>query len=381
MNAVIGYYTTQFGELWKKALFDLVDEALRGIMKTTEIEKEEIDAIFFGNMLGGITDNTVLSGGHIAEKLGLHVPVYRTEGACASGGLAFHLAHQYLQAHSNKTVLVLGAEKMNDVSVQHITSGLASAASLDEQEAGLTFPGLYAMLAQIYMETYAYTQTHLAHVGVKNHYHGSLNKKAHFRRQVTHDAVMKSPTVAYPLKMLDCSPISDGASALLMTNDSSRIKKRTSVSVLSSEVATDSVSLAKRKRLDGLDATKIAAHKSFQNAHLSPQDISIAELHDCFSIAELLAMEDIGFWKKGEAGKRITTYETQFGSGGPLVTNTSGGLKACGHPVGATGVKQIGEIYLQLTHQAEGRQIQKGKYGLAHNVGGSGGVAVVTILG
>jgi acetyl-CoA C-acetyltransferase len=381
MNTVIGYYTTQYGELWKKSLFDLVDDALKGVMKMTELEKEEVDAIFFGNMLGGITDNTVLSGGHIAEKLDLHVPVYRTEGACASGGLAFHLAHQYLSAHTDKTVLVLGAEKMNDVSVQQITTALASAASIDEQDAGLTFPGLYAMMAQVYMQQYSYAEEHLAYVGVKNHYHGSFNTKAHFRRHITHEQVMTSPYVANPLKMLDCSPISDGASAVVVTNKKSRAKPGASVPIRASEVATDSVSLAKRKRLDGLEATQIAAEKAFQTAQATPYDVSVAELHDCFSIAEIMAMEDIGFWKKGEGGSRISTLETQLGNGGDLVVNTSGGLKAAGHPVGATGIKQIGELYLQLTGQADSRQVNNPRLGLAHNVGGSGGVSVVTLLG
>lgn len=380
MNSVIGYYTTVFGELWEKSLFDLVDEAMKGVLRFTEMDKKEIDAVFFGNMLAGITDNTLLSAGHISEKMGLSVPIYRTEGACASGGLAFHLADQYLKTHPDSTVLVIGAEKMNDVSVQEITTALASASAIDEQEAGLTFPGLYAMLAQVYLETYRYTEEHLAAVGIKNHYHGSLNTKAHFQRKMTQEQVLKSAYVAHPLKMLDCSPISDGASAVVLTNKSSLTKKHHSITVQATEVATDTISLAKRKRLTGLDASRIAAQKAFRTASCSPEDISIAELHDCFSIAEIMAMEDIGFWKEGEGGKRMVNLETQLGNNGRLVVNTSGGLKAAGHPVGATGIKQIGEIYLQLTGQAEKRQIQKARYGLAHNVGGSGAVAVVTIL-
>jgi acetyl-CoA C-acetyltransferase len=169
---------------------------------------------------------------------------------------------------------------------------------------------------------------------------------------------------------------------VILSNDKSIISKsRHSVSVLASEVATDSISLSHRKRLDELEATKIAAQKAFKQAKLKPADIQVAELHDCFSIAELLAMEDIGFFKKGRAGAEMLEMPTQFGSGSKLIVNTSGGLKAAGHPVGATGIKQIGEIFLQLTKSAGNRQVEQATHGLAHNVGGSGGTAAVTILG
>jgi len=188
--------------------------------------------------------------------------------------------------------------------------------------------------------------------------------------------------VAYPLKVLDSSPITDGAGAIIITSDKNLIKKtKRSVVVLASEVATDSISLKERKRLDEIAATKIAADKAFKQAKIGRSDISVAEVHDCFSIAEILAMEDLGFWKKGQGGKRIKDHETKYGKGGKLIVNTSGGLKAAGHPVGATGIKQIGEIYLQLTNQAQNRQVKNAQYGLAHNVGGSGGTVVVTILG
>ena len=169
---------------------------------------------------------------------------------------------------------------------------------------------------------------------------------------------------------------------MIITTDKSLIKKaKRAVSVLASEVATDSISLSARKNLDELLATRIAAEKAFREAKITPKDISIAEVHDCFSIAELLAMEDLGFWKKGTAGKHMETMSTMHGNGSDFIVNSSGGLKAAGHPVGATGIKQIGEVYLQLTEQAGKRQIHKPRYGLAHNVGGSGGTAVVTILG
>lgn len=382
MTHLIGYHTTQFGELWEKSLFDLVEEAVIGVLKQTELVNEQIDAVFFGNMLAGVLENNLHSTSKIAEILKVNIPIFRVESACASGGTAFNLAKAYLDANSKKNVLVIGAEKMTDYSPEETISALSAAASGEEQEAGLTFPGLYALMANFYLNKYHYTEENLAYVSVKNHYHGSLNDKAHFRKKISIGDVLKSPYVAFPLKVLDSSPISDGASAVVLTNDKNMIKKQKhSVSVLASEVATDTISLKERKKLDEILATKIAAGLAFKNAKINRKDIDVAEVHDCFSIAEILAMEDLGFWEKGEGGKRIKELSTMYGNGGSLIVNTSGGLKAAGHPVGATGIKQVGEIFLQLTEQAKKRQVKKAKYGLAHNVGGSGGTAVVTILG
>lgn len=381
-NKIIGYYNTKFGELWDKSLEDLIKESIFNIFKDTGIVQQEVDAVFFGNMLGGIVENRLLTSGMISEMLDMHIPIYRLEAACASGGMAFQMANEYLKQHPDSTILVIGAEKMSDVSTEDVTRGLSAASSAEEQTAGLTFPGLYGMMAQVYMNKYGYHEEHLAYISVKNHYHGSLNDKAHFRKVITVDTVLKSPYVAYPLKVLNSSAISDGAAAVLLTNKPAVIKKsKYAVDILSSNLASDTLSLKNRKQLDGLEATQIASKTAFQEAGLHPNDIHIAEVHDCFSIAEIMAMEDLGFWKKGEGGEKAKALATQLGSHEKLVVNTSGGLKAAGHPVGATGVKQIGEVFLQLTGQAEKRSVRNAKYGLAHNVGGSGAVAIVTILG
>jgi acetyl-CoA C-acetyltransferase len=381
MTSVISYYTTQFGELWDKSLFQLVEEAIHGVLHEARLDAGQLDAIFYGNMLAGVLDNNLHAPAKIAEIVGHHLPVFRVESACASGGTAFHLAAQYIAAGAGKTVLVIGAEKMTDYSPEQTTKALAAAASGEEQEAGLTFPGLYAMMARAYLEQYDYSEENLAYVAHKNHYHGSLNKKAHFRKEIPVETIMKSPYVATPLKVLDCSPISDGASAVILTNDEELIGKNQAVQIVATETATDSISLKHRKSLTEIYSTQLAAEKAFKKANISPADIHVAELHDCFSIAEILAMEAIGFWKPGDGGKHVKEQSTKYGSGSPLIVNTSGGLKAAGHPVGATGIKQIGEVYLQLTGQAEGRQVKNAKYGLAQNVGGSGGTSVVSILG
>lgn len=381
MNAVIGYHTTKFGELWDKSLMDLTKESIEGVLSSTGLEAGHIDAIFFGNMMGGIIENNLLFSARIAEIMGVNIPVYRVEAACASGGMAFQMAHEYLKANPNKTVMVIGAEKMTDIPADEVTKALSSASAEEEQYAGLTFPGLYGMIAQVYLEQYGYTEESLAAVSVKNHYHGSLNDKAHFRRAVTLESVMKSSYVAYPLKVLDSSGVSDGAAAVILTNDEERINKAThSARILSSHVATDTISLAKRKEITQLAATQIAGAKAMREAQVLHEHIGLVEAHDCFSIAEILAMEDLGFWKRGEGGKNALAMTSQLGNG-PVIVNTCGGLKAAGHPVGATGVKQIGELFLQLNGLAGERQIKDVKNGLAHNVGGSGGVAVVSILG
>jgi len=382
MISVVSYYTTKFGELWDKSLFDLVEEAAVGALKNTGIGIGEIDAIFFANMLAGRLENNLHTSAKIAELFKVNIPVYRVEAACASGGVAFNLAKNYLEANPNKTVLVLGAEKMTDYSPEETTESLAGAASGEEQEAGLTFPGLYAMMANFYLKKYRYTEENLAYVSVKNHFHGSLNDKAHFRNIITIEQVLKSSYIAVPLKVLDSSPISDGASALIITNNKNFIKRiKSPVRIFSSKVVNDAISLKSRKRLDEILATKIAADQAFTEAQVERKDISVAEVHDCFSIAEILAMEDLGFWRKGKGGEEITKKMTMLNSVSMLTVNTSGGLKAAGHPVGATGIKQIGEIYLQLSKQAIGRQVKNAKYGLAQNVGGPGGTALVKILG
>lgn len=382
MVSIIGFYQTKFGELWEKSLFDLVKESVDEVLKKRGLTIKEIEAIFFANMLAGVLENNLHPSAKIAEIFKVNIPIFHIEAACASGGVAFYLAKKYLESGAAKTVLVVGAEKMTDYSPEEVVSALSSAASGEEQEAGLTFAGLYAMLANHYLEKYHYSEKNLAYVSVKNHYHGSLNKKAHFQKKITLEEVLNSPYVAYPLKVLDSSPISDGAAALILTTNRRLIKKSNfKTNVLSCAVINDTISLCQRKNLDMLLATKLAGEKAFHEAKIKRDQINVVEIHDCFSIAEILALEDLGFWKKGEGGERSKEFSTMLGKSKEMVVNPSGGLKAAGHPVAATGVKQIGEIFLQLTNQAGEKQVKNSKYGLAHNVGGSGGTAVVTILG
>lgn len=378
--SVLGASTTKFGELWNTSPRELAREVFSQALAASNLKPSNIDALFVGNMLSCVLGNQANLGSLFAEELGVFIPAFRLEAACASGGLALHNAINSILAGQYGTVLVLGIEKMTDHSQSEITSALMAAGSDEERMAGVTFPGLYALMARAYMQEYQVGEKLLASVSVKNHYHGSLNPKAQFPSPITIEAVMKSGKIADPIKLLDCSPISDGASAIVITGDE-RVKKlhKKPILINASEVATDSLSLVDRKSFTSLASVVNAAGKAYKKTGLKPKDINVAEIHDCFSIAEVIATEDLGFSGRGKGASDIAKGEHTLGTG-KIITNSSGGLKACGHPVGATGIKQIVEIVEQLRGEAGKKQVDNAKIGLTHNVGGSGAIAVIHIL-
>lgn len=378
--SIIGAATTKFGELWDISPRTLAREAVTGALKDAGVELKKIQAVFVGNMLSGILGGQEHLGAFFAEELGLSVPAFKIEGACASGGLALHNAVGSVLSGQYETVLVLGVEKMTDHKPEDVATALMGAGSEEERIAGATFPGLYALLSRVHMETYGTTQAQMASVAVKNHYHASLNPNAQFRKVITVDHVLGSTKIADPLKLLDCSPISDGASAVILTRAESKAQRAKEVSIIASAVATDTLGLAQRRSLTQLKATKDAAARAYTLAEVEAKDIDVAEVHDCFTIAEILALEDLGFYAKGKAAPAISRDEVTLGKSKRLVVNPSGGLKGCGHPVGATGIKQIVELVEQLRGSAGERQVKNVRVGLAQNVGGSGGTAVVHIL-
>lgn len=372
---------TKFGELWNKDLLDLALEASRDAISDSQLAISQIDAVFVANMIHGKLVNQDQLGALVASSLGIKGGSFRIEAACASGGLAVHLAIQSLLAGTYQNVLVVGAEKMTDVSASQISSALMGAGSEFERKAGLTFPALYALMAKAHMQKYGTTRTHLAHVAVKNHFHASLNEKAQFPYEISIDKVLESPVISSPFTLFDVSPITDGAGAVVLSseNDGKGLPAgRQGVYITGSAVATDTVDLSSRDSLTEIAATKIASQKALKQAGVEIKDIKVAEVHDCFTIAEILAMEDLGFCKKGEGGKFISLGHTKLG--GKLPINTSGGLKACGHPVAATGVKQIIEIAHQLQSKLGKRQVTGANVGLTHNVGGSGATVAVHVL-
>lgn len=385
MNITItGAFATKFGELWSSSPRSLAKTAATEAIKDAATEPLSIDALFVGNMLSGMLGGQEHLGAFFREELGLSCPAFKIEGACASGGLAVHMGVLAIRSGMYNRVLVLGIEKMTDHKPEDIARALMGAGSEGERISGATFPGLYAILARSHMDMFGTKEEDLAMIAVKNHFHAVKNPKAHFQTLLTLEKAMRSTCITDPLKLYDCSPISDGAAAVLLESNNSKHNKthanKNPVTIIASQVATDSLGLAERTSLIELSATKQASRCAFKEAKVSPADIDVAEVHDCFTIAELLAMEDIGFYTKGNAAEAIRKKETTLGISKKLVINPSGGLKACGHPVGATGVKQIVEIVDQLRNRCGERQVNHAHIGLTHNVGGSGATAVVHIL-
>jgi acetyl-CoA C-acetyltransferase len=341
--------------------------------------KRDIKAMFVGHM-GEAYEHQGHTGAATADWAGLlNIPATRTEAACASSGAALRSGVYAVLSGLADVVLVGGVEKMTHRTTAEVTEYLAMASDYPfEQWHGITFPGLYALMAKAHMHEYGTTERQMAEVAVKNHYHGTLNPKAHMQKEITVETALASRPVATPLKLYDCSLITDGASCLVLTKP--RIAARFTdqpVHIIGSGQASDTIGLYERESLTSLLAAKLAAKTAYDMAHVTPEAIDVAEVHDCFTIAELIAYEDLGFCQAGKGGALAESGETRLS--GHLPVNTSGGLKAKGHPVGATGTAQAYEMYLQLTEQAERRQVKNVKTGLTHNVGGSGATATVHI--
>jgi len=381
--SIIGVGCTRFGERWDDSLRDLVVEAGVSAIEDSNLSGEDIDALYIGNMSAGRFVEQEHIGALIADCAGLarlHIPSTRVEAACASGGLALRQAVLAVASGYHDVVIAAGAEKMTDVSSGTAADALAAAADREwECFFGATFPALYAMIARLHMRRYGTTREQLSSVAVKNHHHGILNPVAQYHMEITPEDVVRSPMVADPLHILDCSPITDGAAAVvLVPPDLAKKYADTPIKIIGSAQASDTLALHDRRDLTTLDATVHAAKSAFSQAKLLPKDVDVAEVHDCFTIAEILAIEDLGLVEKGTGGRAALEGMTCLGGKVPI--NTSGGLKACGHPVGATGIKQAYEIALQLRGEAGKRQVDEAEIGLAHNVGGSGGTAIVHIF-
>jgi acetyl-CoA C-acetyltransferase len=343
--------------------------------------KKDIQALFVGHM-GESYEHQGHTGATMADWVGLeHVPATRTEAACASSGAALRAAICAVRSGLSDVVMVGGVEKMTHRTTAEVTEYLAMASDYPfEQWHGMTFPGLYALMATAHMHAYGTTERHLAMIGVKNHYHGSLNPKAQMQKEVTLEAALSARMVAWPLKLYDCSLITDGASCLILTKpELAHNFTDMPVQIIGSGQASDTIGLHERKSFTSLAAAKVAAKRAYEMAGVKSEDVDVAEVHDCFTIAELIAYEDLGFCRPGEGKDLVEKGETKLG--GRIPVNTSGGLKAKGHPVGATGTGQAYETYLQLTDQADRRQVKDAEIGLTHNVGGSGATATVHIYG
>jgi acetyl-CoA C-acetyltransferase len=381
--SVIGIGNTRYGVIKDRTFLDLAVEAGKKAIADAGVIPHEIDAFYLGNYAGSdfIKQNHLAP--YVGSALGLrrHVPCTHIENACASGGSAVREGVLAIGSETAHLVLVIGVEKMNTVPTPAVTEFLAKAGDWEnEVRVGYTFPSAFAMIARRHMHQYGTAREHLAAVAVKNHRNALHNPDAQMHKALTMQQVLNDKRiVADPLGLYDCSLITDGASAVVLAERSDAWSHSSKpVDVIGFAQANDLFALYQKEDLAKFDATIEAARSAFNKAGIGPKDVDVVEVHDCFTIAEIIAIEDLGFVSKGEGGPATLDGATSLE--GKFAVNPSGGLKAKGHPVGATGVGQIVEIVEQLRGNAGGRQVKGAEIGLTHNIGGSGATCVVHIL-
>ena len=373
---------TRFGAFPDRDLRALALESGHKALADCGIDPGRVEAFYLGNFAGPQVCGQSHLAPYIAAEMGITgTPATRIEAACASGGSAFFHAVCAVAAGFYDVVLVTGVEIMTCHAAPRATEILASAADCHKEvKAGATFPALFAMIARRHMHQYGTKREHLAAVAVKNHSNALKNENAHLRKAITLEQALTGKPVAEPLTIYDCSIPSDGAASVVITAaDMVRRFSGKPVRVLGIAQTSDHVALDRKPDITSFMAVQQAGARAYEMAGLSPGDIQLAELDDCFTIAEIMATEDLGFVKKGRggvfAGDGLTALD------GPLPVNPSGGLKAKGHPAGATGIAQICEIVQQIRGDAGERQVPRHDIGLTQNLGGSGATTVVTILG
>jgi acetyl-CoA acetyltransferase len=377
----VGAGHTRFGAVAEgpRALLGAaLDQALASVDRG--VERSSIDRGYLATLgFGGWQLGN--SSAVLAEELRVPgLPTVRVENACASGGFAVHEAVRAVGSGDAQLAVVAGLEKMTDVSTARRRYWLGVSGDTEwERQAGLTFAGVYGLVASQYLARYDAPAAALAEVAVKNHENGALNPNAHFQKRITREQALASPKVADPLGLFDCCPVSDGAAALVLASpELGRKLTDTPVYVDGVGAASDYLAVQERPDLLGFAASRQAAAAAFRAADCGPRDVSFLEAHDCFTIAELLAVEDLGFAARGAAAELTLSGATR--RDGRIPVNPDGGLKAKGHPIGATGVSQVYEIFQQLRGSAGARQVPHATRAVAHNVGGAGATAAVTVL-
>jgi len=378
--AIIGVSQTKFGELWEVSFRDLITEAGMKAVADADIEGADLEAMYVGNMTAGLFIQQEHIASLIADHSGLTpIPCTRVEAACASGGLALRNGIMAVASGYHDVVISAGVEKMTDV--VDPTPAIATASDQEwEAQQGVTFPSLYAMMARRHMHEYGTTREQLAMFSVNNHKNGALNPLAQYPFEIGVDQVLNSTMVADPLRLLDCSPVTDGAAAVILCPaEDARKYTDTPVYVKASAQASGTIALHDRRDITTIDSTVHASRTAYDMAGVGPKDIDAVEVHDCFSINGILAIEDLGFVEKGQGGNAVE--EGLIAIDGDLPVNPSGGLKARGHPLGATGIAQAAEMVWQLRGDAGKRQVDGIRIGMTHNIGGTGGTAAVHIFG
>lgn len=372
---------TKFGALEGVSLREMFAEAVDKATIGAGIPKKDIQAAFIGTFI----PEMLVHQGHTAPLLvdyaGMKgLPATRHEAACASGATALRAAVMAIESGMYDTVLVAGAEKMTSVSTNRATEALAAAADDDFESAmGLTFPGVFGIAAVAHMQKYGTTEEDMALVAVKAHKNASTNPLAQFQKEISLEKAMTPRYIAWPLKLFDCSPISDGAAALVLTsNEKAKQYTDLPVKIIGSGQASASMNLCDREHLTSFESSVNASKDAYRMAGLEPKDMDFAVVHDCFTIAEIIASEDIGFFTPGEGAKAVREGVTAKDGVRPI--NPMGGLKAVGHPVGATGVKQAYVIYKELLGEAGPNQVANHNTAIMHNFGGTGASCVVNIM-
>ena len=378
--AVIGVGTTKFGK-HDRTSGELFAEAAGDAIRDADVAPSAIQALYYGNVTGGEGEKQLHMGPLAATLLGIPtVPTTRFENACATSHAAFRHAVMEIAAGISDVVMVGGAERVLNIPTDAATEYFAYCSDASwEQTVGLTFPGVFALVARAHMDKYGTTEEQMAHVAVKNHRHGALNPKAQFRKEITVDMVLNSAYVADPLKLLDCCPFTDGGAAVVLAAEEVARQRPRAVWVLASQAASDTMFIHEKRDLSRVMATERAAAAAYRQAGKNPADVDVVELHDCFTIAEIVATEGLGFFEPGSGGTAAEKGWTSLG--GKIPVNPSGGLKAKGHPIGATGAAQIAEITTQLRGEAGARQVEGARTGLTHTLGGNTATVLVSLFG
>lgn len=380
--SVLGIGETKFGRFADRSLRDLILEAGEKAIGDAGIGKEDVGALFMGNY----NAQFLCGQGHIgpmsSEVLGLgNIPALRVEGACASGSLAFRQAMIAVASGMYDVVLVGGVEKMTHQSTETVTTGIASASDFElEAGVGATFPALFAMIANRYFHEYGNIRHEMAICAVQNHTHAMLNPDAQLQKIITVEQVKNGLPIASPFTIYDCSLVSDGAAFVVLaaTDIAKSISRKRVVEVIGCGHAGDTLTLASKRSLTTFPATLSAAKQAYAMAGIKQTDIDFAEVHDCFTITQIINIEDLGFFEKGKGALAVTEGKTT--AQGNLPINVSGGLKAKGHPIGATGLSQIYEVVTQLRGEGGARQLKHAEIGLTHNIGGTAATCVVSIF-
>jgi acetyl-CoA C-acetyltransferase len=376
---VLGAGSTRYGKL-TESIIEIGLDAAKDAIDSAGIIPKDIQAGYISNVFG-VSDKQVHMAPVIMSNLGIpSVPGLTIESACGSGSVMFREAYANIAAGFYDCILGLGVEKITQTGTTESTTLFSYCSDyFYEGGNGASFPGLFASIARDYMVRYKANEEDLAHVAVKNHENGLLNPKAHVRKRITVDDVLKSPVVASPLKLYDCCPFSDGASAVILcTEEFAKKSGRPYIEIIGSGRGASPAAVQARENISTIPSTVAASAQAYKMAGITPKDIDFAEVHDCFTIAEIIDVEDLGFFEKGAAAHAVRAGRTRLR--GDIPINPSGGLKSKGHPIGATGIGQVVEVFEQFTGKAGKRTVNKAEIALTHNFGATGASAAVHIF-